>query len=61
MMTYKDKTWCSRSSSCRNKHCSRNYNDYERHLNERTVNLPLSQADLKADGCGYIPLNGETS
>lgn len=55
VITYKDKAWCS-ERECGNKNCSRNYTEVEAALNERTVDLPLSQMSFKSEDCGYEQL-----
>jgi hypothetical protein len=55
MIVYRDKAWCTRSHTCSNANCYRNYTEAERDRNNNGVNLPLSMADFKKDGCGFIP------
>lgn len=58
MISYKDKTWCSRFSSgdCKHNKCSYALNNDERYKGTQwwgSANFPVMFGDRKTEDCGY--------
>ena len=50
MICYKDQTFCA--EPCGNAECSRRYTEQDEISN---TGLPIAWANMRSEGCGYVP------